>query len=316
MNDMIMEEKQWKPNMAQINALTAAIKQVDKGNSDVLKGLKEKLMELFPELKENEDEDEKIRKELLGFIKNWKNPNNIGRPHDYPMFTKNEEQCNKYITWLEKQKQPEHLELKEEHSYICQDYVQFNEVRWRSTIQVLEYAKSLNAYTQFEKEDIDKDIAWLKKQKVTDEEIIFRPVAGTDIRTAAEQALEKIDIGKKVVLAFNGAYIPVNGKTVEEIIDNEYDAWLEKQGKHKSVSIVDKWNKEDEWKFSDILALLRGGENCHYNTPDLFEWLKSIKDKCTWKPDKEQMEYLHKYAEQNNYDGSVLTDLYNDLKQL
>ena len=32
--------------MAQINALTAAIKQIDKGNADVLKGLKRKLMEL------------------------------------------------------------------------------------------------------------------------------------------------------------------------------------------------------------------------------------------------------------------------------
>ncbi len=41
-----MEKKQWKPNMAQINALTAAIKQIDKGNADVLKGLKRKLMEL------------------------------------------------------------------------------------------------------------------------------------------------------------------------------------------------------------------------------------------------------------------------------
>ena len=39
------------------------------------------------------------------------------------------------------------------------------------------------------------------------------------------------------------------------------------------------WSKEDEWKFSDILALLRGGENFHYNTPDLFTWFKSLKDR-------------------------------------
>lgn len=87
--------------------------------------------------------------------------------------------------------------------------------------------------------DIDgikgKDIiTWLEKQKVTDEEIIFRPIVGTDIRIAAKQAIEKIDIGKKVVLAFNGAYIPVNGKTVGEI-DSEYDAWLEEQGEKLPV---------------------------------------------------------------------------------
>ena len=40
------KNNRWKPNMAQINALSSAIKQVDKGNADVLKGLKQKLMEL------------------------------------------------------------------------------------------------------------------------------------------------------------------------------------------------------------------------------------------------------------------------------
>ena len=44
-----------------------------------------------------------------------------------------------------------------------------DEVRRISTIQVLEYAKSLDVYNQYGKEDIDKNIAWLEKQgeKVT-----------------------------------------------------------------------------------------------------------------------------------------------------
>ena len=84
--------------------------------------------------------------------------------------------------------------------------------------------------------EIDDCIAWLKKQKPTDKEIIFRPLAGTDIIAAANQALEKIEIGKEVVLAFNGAYIPVNGKTVAEIC-NEYFSWHEKQGEKKVPSI-------------------------------------------------------------------------------
>ena len=48
--------------------------------------------------------DEAIRKELIQFIKNWKDPNNIGRPHDFPTLTRNAEQCDRYIAWLEKQK--------------------------------------------------------------------------------------------------------------------------------------------------------------------------------------------------------------------
>ena len=82
----------------------------------------------------------------------------------------------------------------------------------------------------------EKIIAWLKKQKATDREIIFRPLAGTDIIAAANQALEKIEIGKEVILAFNGAYIPVNGKTVAEIC-NEYFSWTEKQGEKKVPSV-------------------------------------------------------------------------------
>lgn len=49
-----------------------------------------------------------------------------------------------------------------------QDTTQFkcigsDEVRRRSTIQVLEYARSLDAYNQYGKADIDKNIAWLEK---------------------------------------------------------------------------------------------------------------------------------------------------------
>ena len=82
----------------------------------------------------------------------------------------------------------------------------------------------------------NKVIAWLEKQKAMDKEIVFRPLIGTDIRVAAKQALEKIEIGKKVVLAFNGAYIPVNDKTVSKICD-EYDAWHEKQGEEKAIGM-------------------------------------------------------------------------------
>jgi hypothetical protein len=46
------------------------------------------------------------------------------------------------------------------------------------------------------------------------------------------------------------------------------------------------------------------------------EFIKSLKDRYTWKPSDEQMKFLHKYAEQNNYDGTILTLLYDDLKKL
>jgi hypothetical protein len=49
---------------------------------------------------------------------------------------------------------------------------------------------------------------------------------------------------------------------------------------------------------------------------NIIKELESFKERCIWKPSDEQMKVLYKYAEQNNYDGTILTSLYNDLKQL
>lgn len=79
-------------------------------------------------------------------------------------------------------------------------------------------------------------IAWLEKQE--DKEYVFRPLAGCDIESAAIQAVEQQKLGKKIVLAFNGAYIPVEEKTTDDIV-NEYYSWLEKQGQTFTKKDVD-----------------------------------------------------------------------------
>lgn len=49
----------------------------------------------------------------------------------------------------------------------------------------------------------------------------------------------------------------------------------------------------------------------------ILTWLERQREqKSAWKPSSEQMKFLWKYAEQNNYDGRILTSLYNDLKKL
>lgn len=75
---------------------------------------------------------------------------------------------------------------------------------------------------------------WLEKQSNTiPDECVFRPVAGCDIELAAKQAIKQQGVlAKKIVLAFNGAYIPVGGKAVD-IIVNEYNSWLGKKGEQK-----------------------------------------------------------------------------------
>lgn len=142
---------------------------------------------IFPELCESEDE--RIRKEIEQLIQCM---------HDADPRKK------RWIAWLEKQgKETSWKPSKEEMNvlyglaYITNQYDEHKEevitrlyqdlkreffnglsyenmfptntsteddVRRRSTIQVLEYARSLDAYNQFGKADIDKNIAWLEKQ--------------------------------------------------------------------------------------------------------------------------------------------------------
>lgn len=83
----------------------------------------------------------------------------------------------------------------------------------------------------FVKEDLQEKIDWLERQDAN-KEYVFRPVAGTMIEKAVEQALGQGD----VVLAFNGFYTPVKGKTSDEILI-EYDNWIKKHDESTKINI-------------------------------------------------------------------------------
>ena len=67
-----------------------------------------------------------------------------------------------------------------------------DDVRRRSTIQVLEYARSLDAYNQYGKADIDKNIAWLKEQGEQEEPQVYETEDG-EIITYSETDGYKFD---------------------------------------------------------------------------------------------------------------------------
>lgn len=177
------------------------------------------LLELFPELKENKD---RIRQGLIKAL------SSIGKRNwgGIDVFES--------IAWLEKQGKNINVDSILEKIGVKPAYLDGN--AWcilhgdniQNSICEFGYTKE-EALIEFLKD-------LLEKQKAMDKEIVFRPLAGTDIIAAANQALEKIEIGKEVILAFNGAYIPVNGKTVAEIC-NEYFSWAEKQGEKKVPSV-------------------------------------------------------------------------------
>ena len=89
------------------------------------------------------------------------------------------------------------------------------------------------------------------------------------------------------------------------------------------VNIKPRWSEEDKRHFELIISICEEEQKAYQNDSlpyinigKAINWLKSIRPQNTWFPTEEQMEFLYKYAEQNNYDGSILTSLYNDLKKL
>ena len=152
-------------------------------------------------------------------------------------------------------------------------------------------------------------IAWLEKQKPTDKEIVFRPLAGTDIIAAANQALEKIEIGKKVVLAFNGAYIPVNGKTVAEIC-NEYDAWIEKQGEKKATDKVEPKFHEGDWVVCEVTGSICQIKNCIKNATN-HKYGYDLTNGGYIATD--ETNHFHIWTIDDAKDGDVLVDVYGNI---
>ena len=148
---------------------------------DVFDYAKEDLPGIFPELKE-QIEDEKMvdmaikavrAPEAQSCIKSWG-----VEPDDV-------------IAWLEKRRPINN----------------WNEVRYTSTLQILEYAKSLDSYNQYGKLDIDLDIEWMKS---------IRPEY---YRDKSEESVETLKKEKKKVVVTNaktGKFFYATGVVIDK----------------------------------------------------------------------------------------------------
>ena len=85
----------------------------------------------------------------------------------------------------------------------------------------------------------------------------------------------------------------------------------------------DAWSEEDRDYFDAIIAKLEVTQDDALLTDNQIEFLKSLKERYTWKPTGEQMHYLYWIANVKLGDSVVeqevskrLNNLYNDLKKL
>lgn len=94
---------------------------------------------------------------------------------------------------------------------------------------------------------------------------------------------------------------------------------------HYSFKLVEQkpaWSEEDEKIKYEIEVILANTDlsklKLNYTFFNMISWLKSLKDRYTWKPSKEQMKQLGWVAVQNkdNMIGKELMSLYQDLQKL
>ena len=237
---------------------------------------------IFPEL--NEDDDEKIRRWIIDDIRY--NINN--EPLNNSEYKKKAE---KAIAWLEKQdKKSSWKPSKEEMdalyslSYITNEYDEhkedvithlyqdlkrefFNdssyenmfsldnkedEVKRRSTIQVLEYARSLDAYNQYGKADIDKNIAWLENQGETSPILSNSLNTGKNEQKTADKVEPKFKVGDWIISSVLGT-AHIIGTNDSNEFQLEY---IDGKQKFSSIDYVnyayDKWTIENV-KDGDVL---------------------------------------------------------------
>lgn len=111
-------------------------------------------------------------------------------------------------------------------------------------------------------------------------------------------------------------WIPSQAKKIKHLIKT-----VKKRG--LSQQKPTEWSDEDERNLNgiidEIIANRNKGPIYDIKTYNIFlGWLKSLKDRATWKPSDEQMEILKELIDDNNqrFFYPTLKSLYNDLKKL
>lgn len=239
----------------------------------------------FPELKQSEDE--KVRKELIIHCRNTRCVTEEGA-----------ERIAKWIAWLEKQSQfftkkdvdDAYLKgindaKKELEKQSQQDTTQGSDdnVRRQSTIQVLEYARSLDTYNQYGKADIDKNIAWLEKQVPIDEEKVLIG-ARKDVALSIMDFLDRNTLG---MCLSNMECKDLEDAIVDSDWSKVYDYMKKKLGQQEVTKISDQvkdsdWSEEDEHRIGDTIYFLDTAKKHYASTVELdacIDWLKSLKQR-------------------------------------
>lgn len=166
----------------------------------------------------------------------------------------------------------------------------------------------------------------------------LRDNGSINVRYDRVLTLEQAEHDLTLILSFGGKILDlymgnvVDGETGEwspkpMIVDDDdwfTTEWLKSIKDRVLPQPKHEWSEEDEKFLKQAIEEMNyalNDKDLFYNgTSPIVDWLKSIRNRITWKPTKEQMRALHdinltgdiSYAGQ----GQTLIELYNDLKKL
>ena len=206
--------------------------------------------------------------------------------------------------------------------------------------KIINLVKKSNEYGGYalHKQESDEMLAWLEKQgehanflskiqigdKVTRNEAgilvnisqlnrVAKPTKRRDRQKSTDEEIQNSAWSKEDTEISSMLIELVESKEESMEAKVEFIAWIKSLKDKVLLKPEQEWSEEDERIYRSIIYSFA------HNFPLTIqqqEFVKSIKERYTWKPSEEQMKFLLKYAEQNNYDGSILTSLYQDLKKL
>jgi len=293
-------------------------------SKELSKEQKEKLESIFPELKESENEN--VRKEIISYIK---------------ANVRSDELSESWIAWLENQKTSEEAlqYLRENHSSS-----EMSDFQAAMNIAVAKaYDKGYNdgLEKQGEIDKISYEIAEKEKREFVGGGFIKCYADFQDFKERETYWLEYVGNDNYNVRSDN-----LLGKTYHITPCQLYtifkkQTWLEKQGETFTKKDVDDaylkgvcdtkhelekqgeqkpaWSEEDENLFEEIKRCV--GIQYPLGNPCIFKFLKSLKDRYTWKPSDLQIKALEYYIkigciDKEGFFGGELVKLLEELKKL
>lgn len=262
-----------------------------------------------------ESEDERTRRSLIDAIK-------IGYSNNGISFTK--EAADRYIAWLEKQKEPENMNASTMIPSCWEVEQKEQKLINNSTREkIISEAISEKQVVLLSESNGNAEIGWDTRSLEDAKKLLEYGIAfiNEQLGTKPEEWSEEDEtaLGDLLWCIRQAAKSAKDENDMGNVWFAEH--WVKNRLKSIRPQPRQEWSEEDEKIYQTVFNHFNSYEKYSCSTgvkkEHVLSWLKSLKP--SWKPSKEQMNVLFNAGNGNYLNGThmqILRDLYNDLKKL